>query len=622
MPENYLEENRFLYIESKLGPNKLLLHSFTGSEGISQLFSYQLELLSESREIKFEDILGQEISFGVAGPDGNDQPRHIHGIVTAFSQLPSTSPLFCYRAVVSPKLWILTRKQYCRIFQKLTTPDILKKVFADMNVVWELQGSYTPRDYCVQYRETDFNFASRLMEEEGIFYFFRHAKNAHKLVIADNKSSHLDIPGESSLIYDETSGGTREEARVSSWMKTQELGSGMISLQDYFYETSQKKLSVSNSLRDKIQVGNVAHKLKVGGNDQFEIYDYPGGYEKKPQGDGIARHSMELLEMCQFTIRGESNSFSMIPGYKFALKRHPHAEGPYVITSVTHSASEGSFYPGDQTKGSSYTNAFTVIPQDAPYRPRLSAEKPHVQGCQTAVVVGPAGEEIYTDKYGRVKVQFHWDREGRNNDSSSCWIRFATHWGGSQWGSIHIPRVGQEVVVDFLEGNPDRPIIVGSVYNDAHMPPFDLPANKTQSGIKSQSSKGGGGYNQISFEDLKGSEEIIVHAQKDLTMKVENDRSITILHDDKANIKNNRETEVGMDYETKVGKKRKITAGSEIILETGKAKIEMKASGEITITGLNVTVEAQVGATIKGTATAEVSASGQTTIKGAMVMIN
>ncbi len=613
MTENYLEENRFLYIESKLGPNKLLLHSFTGSEGISQLFSFQLELLSENKEIKFEDILGQEISFGVAGPDGNDHPRHIHGIVTAFSQLPSTSRLSRYRAIVSPKLWIFTQRQDCRIFQKLTVPDILKKVLAGMDVAWELQGSYAPRDYCVQYRETDFNFVSRLMEEEGIFYFFRHARNAHKLVIGDNKSSHLDIPGETSLIYEEVSGGIRDETRVSSWMKTQELGSGMVSLQDYFYETSQKKLSVSNYLRDKIQVGNVAHKLKVGGNDQFEIYDFPGGYEKKPQGEKIAMHSMELLEMCQFTIRGESNSFLLIPGYKFALTRHPHAEGPYVITSATHSATEGGFHSGDEKNESSYTNVFTAIPHDLPYRPRLSARKPRVQGCQTAVVVGPTGEEIYTDKYGRVKVQFHWDREGRSNDSSSCWIRFATHWSGNQWGSIHIPRVGQEVLVDFLEGNPDRPIIVGSVYNDAHMPPFDLPTNKTRSGIKSQSSKGGGGYNQISFEDLKGSEEIIIHAQKDLSLKVENDRSITILHDDKANIKNNRSTEVGMDYETKVGKKRKITAGSEITLETGAAKIAMKASGEITISGTNIT--------IKGTMV-NVEAGATNTIKGALVKIN
>ncbi len=609
MPDKYVEENRFLYIESRLGPNELLLHSFTGSEELSGLFLFQLELLSENRRIKFEDILGQEISFGVAGPDESGQPRHIHGIVTAFSQLPDTPRFSRYRASVSPKVWILTRKQNCRIFQKLTTPDILKKVLTGIDAAWELQGSYTPRDYCVQYRETDFNFVSRLMEEEGIFFFFRHAKNTHKLVISDNKSSHLDLPGESSLIYDEVSGGTRDETRIWSWSKTQELGPGKFSLQDYFFETPKTNLSASKDILPSTTVGKVTHKMKVGGNDQFEIYSYPGGYEKRSQGEEIARHSMELLEMSQFTIKGESNSFLLIPGYRFTLTRHPHAEGPYVLTSVTHSAFEGGFNSGE----SSYTNAFTAIPYDLLYRPRPSAHKPHVLGCQTAVVVGPSGEEIYTDKYGRVKVQFHWDREGQNNDSSSCWMRFATNWGGKNWGTIHIPRVGQEVIVDFLDGDLDRPIIVGSVYNALHMPPFDLPAHKTRSGIKSQSSKGGGGYNQIAFEDLKGSEEIIVHAQKDLNLKVENDRSVDILHNDRANVAKNRLTEIGADYETKVGGKRKIIAGSEITLQTGAAKIAMKSSGKIDISGTDIA--------IKGL-TVNVEASTVSTIKGTLVKIN
>jgi type VI secretion system secreted protein VgrG len=303
------------------------------------------------------------------------------------------------------------------------------------------------------------------------------------------------------------------------------------------------------------------------------------------------------------------------------LTRHPHADGSYVLTSVSHSASEGGFLPGSEIGENHYSNIFYTMPLSLPYRPQPTASKPHVWGCQTAVVVGPAGEEIYTDKYGRVKVQFHWDREGKNNDASSCWIRFASFWAGKAWGAIHIPRIGQEVIVDFLEGDPDKPIIVGSVYNASNLPPFSLPGSKTQSGIKSESSKGGGGYNQILFEDLKGKEEIIIHAQKNMTLKVEKDRFIEILNDDKAKITNNRSTEVGVDYKTKVGGKREINAGKEITLETGASKIVMKASGEIEISGVNITISASASLKAKGLTT-DLTASTINTIKGTLVKIN
>jgi type VI secretion system secreted protein VgrG len=467
-----------------------LLESFTGSEGISQLFCFQLELFSENKRIKFEDILGQEIAFGVSGPEEEEEPRCIHGIVTAFAQLPDTSRFSRYRAVVSPKLWILSQKQNCRIFQSLTVPDILKKVLAGMDVAWELQGSYQPRDYCVQYRETDFNFVSRLMEEEGIFYFFRFTKEAHKLVVSDNKASHRDMPGQRSLIYEEVAGGVRDEARISSWIKTQELGPGKFSMQDYCFETPQTNLLAQQDILPNITVGKINHKLKVGGNDRFEVYDYPGRYDNKGSGTDIVKRTMEQIEMSQFVIQGESNVFHLTPGYRFSLTNHPHAEGSYVLTSITHTASEGGFHSSEEVGQNHYANSFRSIPFSLAYRPSQVAAKPHVWGCQTAVVVGPSGEEIYTDKYGRVKVKFHWDRDGQRNESSSCWIRVATHWAGHQWGAIHLPRIDQEVVVDFLEGDPDRPIIVGSVYNATNMPPYGLPSNKTQSGIKSESSQG------------------------------------------------------------------------------------------------------------------------------------
>jgi type VI secretion system secreted protein VgrG len=614
MPDRYLEENRFLFIQSRLGPNELLLESFTGTEGISQLFSFQLELLSENKRLRFEDILGQEVSFGVQGAEDGDKPRYIHGIVTAFAQLPDTSRLSKYRAVVSPKLWILTRKQNCRIFQNLSVPDILKKVFTGIDTVWELRGSYQPREYCVQYRETDFNFVSRLMEEEGILYFFRYAKDSHKLVITDTNASHLDMPGRSSLTYEEAGGGLRDEARVSSWMKTQELGPGRVSLRDYFFETPSTDLLVRQDIKSPVMVGKISHKLSVGGNADFEIYDYPGRYERKNQGDQLAKSAMEQIEMSQLNIQGESNICHLTPGYRFTLTKHPHADGSYALTSISHSASEGGFHSAAEIGHNHYANSFRSIPFDIPFRPPRTAEKSHIWGCQTAVVVGSSGEEIYTDKYGRVKVQFHWDREGKHDQSSSCWIRVATHWAGAQWGAIHLPRIGQEVVVDFLEGDPDRPIIVGSVYNAMQMAPYGLPANSTQSGIKSNSSKGGGGYNQIRFEDKKGSEEVLVHAQKDMNTTVEHDETLNVKHDETISISHDRTTEVGHDDTTSIDNNMTLTVNND------RSETVMGSDSKTVLKDSTVSITSSETRTIGSSRTTSITASDTLTAGGSVTI--
>jgi type VI secretion system secreted protein VgrG len=633
--ERYLEENRYLFIESKLGRNELLLESFTGSEGISQLFSYQLELLSENKRIKFEDILGQEVSFGIQGVEERRHPRFIHGIVTAFAQLPDTSRLSRYRAIVSPKLWILTQKHNCRIFQNLSVPDILKEVLTGMEVVWELQGSYNPREYCVQYRETDFNFLSRLIEEEGIFYFFRFSKESHRLVISDNKASHQDMPGRASLTYEEVTGGVRDESRICSWIKTQALSPGRFSMQDYNFESPQTNLQTSQDILPTAMVGKINHKLKVAGNDQYEFYDYPGRYDSKGTGKDLTKHAMEQIEMSQFSIQGESNVFHLTPGYRFTLANHPNADGAYILTAVTHSASEGGFHSAADVGNNQYANSFRSIPYSLQFRSAQIAVKPHVRGCQTAVVVGPSGEEIYTDKYGRVKVQFHWDREGRNNESSSCWIRVATHWAGRQWGAIHLPRIGHEVVVDFLEGDPDRPIIVGSVYNAMNMPPYDLPDNKTQSGIKSDSSPRYDGYNQIRFEDMKDREEFLMHAQKDMNTTIENDETWNVKHDEKIEVENDRTTRIANDDKTTVENDMKLTvfrdrttdimgADSETVFKDSTVKI-MGSESRTIVSRRSTTITGTDSLTVAGTIS--ITASGVTitaptiTLNAAMVQV-
>ena len=630
MADQYLEENRFLYINSSLGADELLLESFTGEEAISHLFSFQLELWSENAGIKFEDILGQGISFGVNGPEGGE-PRHINGIVTSFTQLPGTFRLSRYRATVAPKIWVLTRKHNLRIFQDQDVPDILKKVLQGFDVAWELHKSYPQREYCVQYRETDFNFISRLMEEEGIFYFFRHTASGHKLVIADDPVSHQDIPGDATLIYDEVAGGTRDDLRITGWMKTQELGSGKNTLQDYNYGKPMLDMMVTQPIMDSVQVGKVTHKLKVGGNDQFEIYDYPGNYGirfqavgDKSAGAGLAKTGMEEMEISQFLIGGQSNVHCLIPGYRLTLSRHPNADGTYVLGSVTHSAVEGDFHSGDKTVESHYSNTFTCFPVALHYHPAHTTVKAHVWGCQTAMVVGPAGEEIYTDDKARVKVQFHWDREGHNDAASSCWIRVASFWAGQGWGAIHLPRIGQEVVVDFLEGDPDCPIIVGSIYNAVKTPPYSLPANRTQSGIRSRSSMGGGAanYNEIRFEDKKGSEEILIHAEKDLTTEVEHNETRTVGNDRSVTVGNNETKTVGANQTITISSSKTEEVGSDKSLTVGGSETRNIASNRsvtigsadsltamrITITATSVTITAP-----------DISITGNVTIAGTLL---
>lgn len=581
-----LQENRFLFVEAPVGHGKLLLESYTGHEAVSELFSFQLEILSEDQAIDFAEMLGGKIKFGVAGPEGG-QKRFIEGIVTAFSQLPSRERVARYRATVSPSVWKLTRKRQSRIFQSKNVPDILHSVLQGFDVDYSLQRTYQPREYCVQYRESDFEFISRLMEEEGIFYFFKQDGNGDRLVLSDTPVSHVDIPGDSSIVYDEIAGAERDETRIFDWQKTQRWDSGKYTLWDHCFEMPHKNLRAEQEILASTQVGEITHKLSVGGNSPgFEIYDYPGGYAKHFEcgsGDSVShittentqavRNGMESIEAAQFVLRGQSNAYTLIPGYRFTFQRHFNGDGQYVITSVTHSAREGAFYSGkERQEKDHFNNIFTCLPSSVPCRPQRVTARPIVRGCQTAYVVGPSGEEIYTDKYGRVKVQFHWDREGRNDDNSSCWIRVASFWAGKQWGAIHLPRIGQEVVVDFLEGDPDRPIVVGSVYNAENMPPYALPDNKTQSTLKSRSSKAGGtdNFNEIRFEDKKGSEEVYFQAEKDLnslvkndeTRDVKHDRTVKIENDDTKEVTHNLKLTVGNDRTSKVNHDQSSTVGN------------------------------------------------------------
>jgi type VI secretion system secreted protein VgrG len=488
------------------------------------------------------------------------------------------------------------------------------------------------------------------MEEEGIYYFFKHTANSHQMIVANTPQSHSDLPGKSKITYEDVEGGSRDEDRIYDWEKVQEWRSGKYTLWDHSFELPHKHLEAEANIQDSVQVGKANHKLKVGGNDKFEIYDYPGEYAQRF--DGVDRgggdRAGDLQKIFEdnrrttdiriqeesvpgLVIQGSSNCRHLVSGYKFTLQRHFNADGQYVLTSVTHSARQGGDYRSNADEAFHYSNTFTCIPLAMRFRPQRLTPKPVVQGTQTAIVVGPKGEEIFTDKYGRVKVQFHWDRQGKNNEESSCWVRVGTLWAGKQWGVIHIPRIDQEVIVDFLEGDPDQPIIIGSVYNAREMPPYKLPDEKTKSTIKTRSSLKGSAdnYNEIRFEDKKGSEQIFINAEKDMDTRVEhddrqivmNDRHMIVNHDQREQIDNDRSITVQNNHKEKIGNNMSIQIGNSLDETTG-SKFAHEAGQEIHLkAGMKVIIEA-MQVSIKGAGGfVDVGPSG-VTIQGTMVLIN
>ncbi len=553
----YKQTNRQLKIVTPLGEDDLLLKGYTMVEGISQLFSIRIEMLAENKtKIPFDRLIGQKFTVKVLQPDESTY-HNFNGLCIRFSQAEKDSIFTFYHAELVPDFWKWTRKTQSRIFQRMTVPDILKKVLSGLDVSWQLQGKFEPRDYCVQYRETDFNFASRLMEEEGIFYFFKHSDGSHQMVVANSPAAHENVPGDANIIYEELEGGVRDENRIWGWEKDQLWRSGKSLLWDHCFELPHKKLEAEEQIQSSASVGKETHKLKLAGNDAFEIYDWPGEYAQRFDGIDMGggeqqgelqkifqdnkrtvRIRMEEEAALSVVIRGYSNVKHLITGHKFKIKRHFNADGEYVVTTVAHTATFGADYRAEKDVLLGFENSFTAIPSSIPFRPRRVTPKPVVPGCQSAVVVGPKGEEIFTDKYGRVKVQFHWDRDGKNDEGSSCWIRVAQLIAGRRWGASFWPRIGQEVIVDFLEGDPDQPFIVGVVYNADQMPPYlgngPDPKHKNDNklmGVKSNTTTGGQGFNEWRFDDTKDKEQVFIHAERNMDVRVKNDSMESVLHD-------------------------------------------------------------------------------------------
>ncbi len=545
----YTQDKRFIAVTTPLGKDVLLLTSFSGREEMSRLFHYQLAMFSENEALAAKDIVGKAVTWKVA--HAGRTPRFFNGFVSRFAAGPmSGRNTRQYSAEVVPGLWFLTQTTDCRIFQNKTATEIVEQIFKDhgfsaYETSWK---TYPKREYCVQYRESDFDFVSRLLEEEGIFYFFRHEEGRHTLVLADKRTAYKDCEQKEV----DFNAGTAVASCINAWEHGYEFRSGKWMLTDYNFETP------ATDLGDK-----VSSIVRLTGNDKLERFDYPGLYVQKADGRELVKVRMEEEEAPHDVVTGAGNCLSFTVGGKFQLKKHDAASEAgktYALTAVAHSGSDASYFGG----GQEYRNTFSCIPESVTFRPARTTPKPTVRGPQTALVVGPKGEEIYTDKYGRVKVQFHWDREGKKDENSSCWIRVAQNWAGKNWGIVFNPRIGQEVIVDFLEGDPDRPIITGRVYNAEQMPPYPLPANQTQSTVKSRSSKQGGTdhFNELRFEDKKGSEEIYFHAEKDFNRVVENNDTLKVGFEKKD--KGDQAVEIFNNQTTKIGTKE-ASDGSQTI---------------------------------------------------------
>ena len=471
---------RVMEIVTPLGDDVLLFHGMSAREEMSRLFEYQLDLLSVKDDVKLDDILGKNVTVKFALPD--DQTRYFNGYVTRFAQGGMHGRYHRYIATVRPWLWFLTRTADCRIFQEMKVPDIIKAVFADhpsADFKLELTGTYRKWIYCVQYRETDFNFVSRLMEQEGIGYYFRHTDGHDTLVLTDSTSKHSPVSGYEKLSFVAPTEQVKPDLEhVHAWDFGREIQPGVYVHDDYDFERPSVELKTNKSLPRGYRPSD------------SEVYDYPGEYVER--GDGEQYASIRIDELgAQFELaHGATNARGLTVGALLTLKHHPRGDQnrEYLIVGANYDLSFADYEALPRGAETGYRCAFVAMPTSQQFRPKRLTPKPFVQGPQTAVVVGPGGEEIYTDKYGRVKVQFHWDRRGKKDENSSCWIRVSHPWAGKNWGAIATPRLGQEVIVDFLEGDPDQPIITGRVYNAEQMPPYDLPANKTQTGIKSRSS--------------------------------------------------------------------------------------------------------------------------------------
>jgi len=680
MPNDIVNENRQLRLKGPLGPKKMILVRADVSEKMSTLTETDIQFMSPDHDLKMEDVVGQRLSLELDDEEGNTRYWHGYCVSCAYEGLFGGQAL--YRAEVRPWLWFLTLHADCKIFQEKSALEVIKEIFNDRgfsDFEDKAKATYQPREYLVQYRETDFEFVSRLMEEEGMYYFFTHDNSKETLVLADGSASHraLENAADIRFAFKEEGGGDgasfkRDEDHIYEWKSSERVNSGKVSLTDYNFTTPDTSLAATTA----IPKGSHSHK-------DIEVYDYPGIFETA--GDGTVRTRVRA-EACAAAYKrtwGKSNVRTMAVGGTFNLKEHPRTDfnKEYLVLSAKHKlqietdmdkdgqantnlTDEQTTDGASEARKESYESEFSVQLKLEPFRAPFATPRPIIPGLQTAVVTGPSGDEIYTDKYGRIKVQFHWDRDGEKDENTTCFIRVSQSMSGQSWGMFHIPRIGQEVVVQFEEGNPDRPIVTGMLYHETKKHPFEFPANMTQHGMKSNSTKGGGGFHELVFEDKKEAEFVRLQSERDYKETIKNNAEISIgfehtspgdltqkiYHnkteeletgdhsfevkdgketltiaktrdrsvgeDETVNIGNDKTDNIGANYTIDVGDTLEITAGTKILLTVGGSTIEMTSS-EIKIDSTSVKINSTGAGEVKAGGTQKVEAGGALTAKGA-----
>lgn len=574
--EKFSQANRLISINTSLGNDVLLLTKVIGREALSKPFEFHLTCLSQLSNIDPVELMGKSVDFVFELNDGGE--RAFNGMVCQLRHKGKVSDkLYRYELMVVPTLWMLTQRTNIRIFQHKTIPQIVEQLLSEHSVVFEskLTESYAAHEYCVQYQETDLDFVHRLLAEAGIFYRFLHEASQHQLILLDDKNQYVNNED----AYVSQSYGTLQSEHFSEWGSSSQLLPVKYSSNAYDF-----KSPTSNLQTDSEKNSNDAINA-----DQMEVYRYPGDYRNKSDGSIESAKRLQALQKHQHQVSAESNIRDLKVGHIYTISKHENINEigrSYLVTELEYIAEDDSYKNSAESK-QEIKNIVNLIPSDVDFRPDTNLTKPSVKGLQSAVVTGPKGEEIYTDEYGRVRIQFHWDREGEMNENSSCWVRVSHQWAGAGFGGINIPRIGQEVLVEFEDGDPDKPIITGRVYNARNMPPYQLPGNKTQSGWISRSTPDGtkDTANEIRFEDRKGAEHLLIHAERNQSIEVENEefhwvgknRRKTIDNDEDVEVKNDRKEKVGNDEEINIGNNQTVEIVNDSVFKVGKnRKVEIE----------------------------------------------
>ncbi|WP_338846904.1 type VI secretion system tip protein TssI/VgrG [Massilia sp. W12] len=622
-----VQSQRELQFHSPLGPDLLLPIAMFGEESLGQPYCYRLQLVSSKRDLQPQALLGKTVSLQIQ--HHRKVEREFNGVATRLRRVGAWDNVQRYELELRPWFWLLSKSRDCRIFQKKSVIEIIKDVCGkpvygglgnlDMSA---LKRNYPKLEYCVQYRESDMHFLLRLMQRFGIYFYFKHADKQHKMCLIDSPASHTPSPGWECIAYAADDSRNRYgDTRITAWDDAGEIQSAAYEHTDYDFTTS------FNSLHGVLRKKDVQASHQQA---QYEVYDFPGGYalEDGELGCHLAGVAMHSLAGQARLWQGQSNAHGLAVGHAFTLSGHPQdaQNAQYLIVAQQVELHAEDLSSGNGESEERFRCDVQAIRSDAVWLPPQSLKKPLIAGPQTAIVVGPKGREIWTDKYGRVKLQFHWDRLGKFNEESSCWVRVSQNWAGRRWGAMFLPRIGMEVIVEFLEGDPDRPIITGCVYNSETMPPYALPQHHTRSGIKTQSAEHAQGFNELRFEDKGGAEQIFIHAQRDMDS--------VVLHNDSQSVGANRSISVKGQHQETVHKDMSVTVKeghASLTVEKGNHSIKVDAGaqentvkGDIKVTSvageIHLTSPQKIVLTVGGSSiTIE---PGNITLKSAMIDLN